>query len=183
MYWCSMFSRSPRSGRTYSWLLLHKDQVYEPSMVSILIPVFSTMWIYLVTLSSTRADSSSHFNPGLCCLSRLIFLLFLVLIFLSNSSRLANHVENEQTNQWLVCHLYPISSTGMNNSEYSIHHLASSCISSVMEIAPPSPCKISASVSLLDSIGQNMRVSIVPESMVSSKGQFASSKLSINRDT
>jgi len=77
--------------------------------------------------------------------SRLIFLIFLVSIFLSNSSQLANHVENEQTKQRSVCHLYPISSTGMNNSEYSIHHLASSCVSSLMEVAPPSPCKISAS--------------------------------------
>ena len=102
-------------------------------------------------------------------MSRLIFLIFLVSIFLSNSPQLANHVENEQTKQRLVCHLYPISSTGMNNSEYSTHHLASSCISSLMEVAPPSPCKISASMSLLDSVGQNMRVSIVLESKVSSK--------------
>jgi len=42
---------------------------------------------------------------------------------------------------------------------------------------------ISVPVSVLDSDWQNLRDSIVLESILSSKGQFASSKLSINRDT
>ena len=42
---------------------------------------------------------------------------------------------------------------------------------------------MSAPMSTVDSEWQNMRGSIVMESILSSKGQFASSKLSINRDT
>ena len=61
--------------------------------------------------------------------------------------------------------------------------VASSRISSPREIAPLSLREISASLSPLDSVWQNLRDSIVMESILSSKGQFASSKLSINRDT
>ena len=42
---------------------------------------------------------------------------------------------------------------------------------------------MSASTPTVDSEWQNMRGSFVMESILSSKGQFASSKLSINRDT
>jgi len=56
-------------------------------------------------------------------------------------------------------------------------------MSSPREVAPLSPREISVTVSLLDTEWQNLRVSIVLESILSSKGQFASSKLSINRDT
>ena len=76
--------------------------------------------------------------------------------------------------------LYPTLSTGMTNTERSIHHLASSW---PREIAPPSPHEISTTVSLSDSAWQNTRDSIVLESILSSKGQSTSSKLSINRDT
>jgi len=62
----------------------------------------------------------------------------------------------------------------------SIHHLASSCIPS---IDPLSPHEISDSASLVDTEWRNLRDSTMLESMLSSKGQFASSKLSINRDT
>ena len=62
----------------------------------------------------------------------------------------------------------------------SIHHLASSCISSIV---PLSPRQISPSVSLVDSEWRNLRDCTMLESILSSKGQFASSKLSINRDT
>jgi len=47
----------------------------------------------------------------------------------------------------------------------------------------PSTRKVLAPVSLLDSVWWNLKVSIVPESILSSKGQFASNKLSINCDT
>jgi len=67
--------------------------------------------------------------------------------------------------------------------KYSTHHLASWSISSPRDVAPLTPREISASLSLLDCEWQNLRVSIVLESILWSKGQFASSKLSINRDT
>jgi len=76
-----------------------------------------------------------------------------------------------------------VSSTGMNSAECSIYHLACSCISSPREVVPVSLCEKSASVSLLDAEWWNMSVSIDLESILSSEGQLASSKLSINRDT
>jgi len=51
-----------------------------------------------------------------------------------------------------------------------------------MEVVPLSPHKISDSVSLADSEWRNLRDSTVLEFRLSSKGQFASSKLSINCD-
>ena len=86
------------------------------------------------------------------------------------------------TNKTMVI-MTSTSSTGINNTESSIYYLASPYISSLKEIAPLSPCGISASLSLLDSEWQNLRDSIVLESILLSKGQFASSKLSINCDT
>jgi len=112
--------------------------------------------------------------------------VLLVSIVLLDSSQLANRVvEYEQKKQWLVrhTHIHLTSSTRMNNTKCFIHHLVSSYISSLREVAPLSPREISASVSLLDSEWQNLRVSIVLESILSSKGQFASSKLNISRDT
>ena len=88
-------------------------------------------------------------------------------------------VENVHTKQWSVRNIHPTPSTRMNNYS-SIHHLTSLCIPS---IDPLSPHEISGSVSLVDSEWRNLRDSTVLESMLSSKGQFASSKLSINRDT
>ena len=88
-------------------------------------------------------------------------------------------VENVHTKQWSVRNIHPTPSTRMNNYS-SIHHLTSLCIPS---IDPLSPHEISASVSLADSEWWNLRDSTMLESMLSSKGQFASSKLSINRDT
>jgi len=120
---------------------------------------------------SARVHSSSHDHPG--------FLYNLPILFIS--VQLTTHVVNNEQKK-ISCRLHPKSSSGMNNIECSIHHLASSCISSYIEVAPLSSRKIS-SVSLLDSEWRNLRDSIVPESILSSKGQFAWSKLSINRDT
>lgn len=50
------------------------------------------------------------------------------------------------------------TSTGMNNAKESIHHLASSNISSPRDVAPLSPRQISASVSLLDAVWRNLRI-------------------------
>jgi len=92
--------------------------------------------------------------------------------FVGINFQFMNHaVGNEQTKQWLVHNIYW--------DEFFIHHLASSLV----EVAPLPPRKISASLSLLDSEWRNLRDSIVMESKLSSKGQFASSKLNINRDT
>ena len=70
-----------------------------------------------------------------------------------------------------------------NYGHKHIHHLASLCISSPRDVALLSSRKILASVSLFDSEWRNLRDSIVLESILSSKGQFASSRLNINRDT
>jgi len=91
----------------------------------------------------------------------------------------AHVLEHVNTKQWSVRNIHRTSSTRMKYIESS-NHLASSCIPS---IDPLSPHEISDSVSLVDSEWWNLRDSIVLESMLSSKGQFASSKLSINRDT
>ena len=133
-------------------------------------------------LPSTRADFSSHCHPGLCRAPRIISLFCWYLL-----SRSIHHnpiiMWWKMNRQWLVRNIHPTSSTSMKNTKYSIHYLASSYISSSMVVTPVSPRGISASVSLLDSEWQNMRVSIVLESILSSKGQFASSKLNINRVT
>ena len=132
----------------------------------------------------------------------IVGVMFLVLVRTCScrSSHLRSPCTNEQTKHELVCHLLfdglwvglllnvnclvrPTSFTRMNNTEYSIHHLASSYIPSPREIAPLSSRKTSASVSLSDSEWRNLKVSIVLESILSFKGQFASSKSSINRDT
>ena len=91
--------------------------------------------------------------------------------------------DGKWTDKRLVHNIHPTSSTGLNNTNCSIRHLASSCISSLREVAPLSPREMSVSVSLLDSVWQNLRDSIVLESILSSEGQSVSSKLSINRDT
>jgi len=97
--------------------------------------------------------------------------------------------DNRENNKLILVHclifqhIHPTSSTGMNNIEFSIHHLASWRISSPREVAPLSPSKISPSVSLLDSEWRNMRDSTIMEFILSSKGQFASSELSINCNT
>ena len=106
--------------------------------------------------------------------------VLLVSIFLLNSSQLANHaVENEQKQ------LVIMSSTSniIYWDECSIHHPASSWIPSLREVGPLSSRQISISVSLLDPEWRNLMDSISLESIISSKGQFASSKLSINRET
>jgi len=132
---------------------------------------------YLI-LPST-ADSLTHCHPGLCRSLPDV----LVSIFSLNSSQIDNHVVEDEQKKWLVRKIHSISSTSMKNTKYSIHDLASSCISSPREVAPVSSCEIFASVSLLDSVWQNLSDSIVMESTLSSKGQFASSKLNINCDT
>ena len=91
--------------------------------------------------------------------------------------------DREWTDKRSVHNIHPTSSTGLNNTNCSIRHLASSCISSLREVTPLSPREMSVSVSLLDSVWQNLRDSIVLEFILSSGGQFASSRLSINRDT
>ena len=64
-----------------------------------------------------------------------------------------------------------------------MHHLAPSCISSPGEVTPLLSRKVFASVSLLSSEWRSLMDSIVLESILSSEGQFASSELSINRET
>ena len=91
-------------------------------------------------------------------------------------------VQDQQTKLRLLWHLHLISS-GTNNTECPIHHLASSCIPSPREATPWSPDEESPSVSLVDSEWQNTRVSIVLESILSPKGQSASNKLNISCDT
>jgi len=91
--------------------------------------------------------------------------------------------DGKWTDKMLVHNIHLTLSTGLNNTKCSICHLTSSCISLLREVTPLSPWKILVSVSLLDSVWQNLRDSIVLESILSSEGQFASSKLSINRDT
>jgi len=101
-----------------------------------------------------------------------------------NSSRLVNHVvEYERTKQWWIFYLHPTPSTGTNKPECPIYYLASSYISSSSEVDPLLLREISASLSVLDPRLLNLKVSIVLWSILSSKGQFASHKLSINRDT
>jgi len=90
-------------------------------------------------------------------------------------------MENVYTKQWLVRNIHRTSSTRMNNTESSI--LLSIILPPYPSIDPLSPHEISDSVSLVDSEWQNLRDSTALESILSSKGQFASSKLSINRDT
>jgi len=136
-------------------------------------------------ITSTLSHFTVDLSRFLESLSSRNYLPFLLVSTVSlNSPQLANHVsENEQSKQWFICNIYPTLSTRTNNTRCPTHHLASSYISSPREEAPLSPRKIPTSVSLLDSVWQNLRDSIVLESMLSSKGQFASSKLSINRDT
>jgi len=146
--------------------------------ISILV-VFSTMWIYLVHCLDSSRFLKSLSSRIMSCTSYYLPSLLLSTISI-HSWQLANVVEDEQTKQYAI---HPTLSTWMNNTRHSIHHLASSCISSPREIVPLSPREISASVSLLDCEWRNMRDSIVMESILSSKGQFASSKLNINCDT
>ena len=151
--------------------MVHKLSVVY---ISILI-LYSTMWIQLVhyfTVDLCRFLESLSF--------RNYFPVLLVSNFLLNSLQLSNHVVGNERKQ--QCHLHLSSSIGMNSAK-SVHHLASSCISSPTKVVILSPHKISVSLSLLDSVWRNLRDSIVPESILSSKGQFASSKLRINRDT
>ena len=151
--------------------MVHKLSV---AYISILV-LYSTTWIQLVhyfTVDLCRFLESLSF--------RNYFPVLLVSIFLLNSLQLANHVVGDERKQ--QCHLHLSSSTGMNSAK-SVHHLASSCISSPTKLVLLSPRKISVSLYLLDSVWRNLRDSIVPESILSSKGQFASSKLRINRDT
>ena len=70
----------------------------------------------------------------------------------------------------------------MKHSYYTVY-IQHYWVSSPREVIPLSSHNISASLSLLDSEWWNLRDSSVLESILSSKGQFASSKLSINRDT
>jgi len=138
--------------------------------------------VHYLILLSTRVDFSSHFHPGFCCAPHVIspFRWYQ----LSRSIHLDSLVMRWRwTEKWLLCHLHSAPSTGMKDTGCSIHHLASSYISSSKELAPLSPHGISASVSQFESEWRNLRVSIMPESILSSKRQFASSKLSINRDT
>jgi len=102
--------------------------------------------------------------------------ILLVSINSTHSSQLTNHLGNEHTRKVTMSNI-------IYWDEHSIHHLASLCTSSPTEVAPLSPRQISASLSLLDSEWQNLSVSIALECILLSKGQFASSKLSINRDT
>jgi len=138
--------------------------------------------VHYLILLSTRVDFSSHFHPGFCCAPHMISLFRWYQ--LSRSIHLDSLVMRWRwTDKWLLCHLHSAPSTGMKDTGCSIHHLASSYISSSKELAPLSPHGISASVSQFESEWQNLRVSIMPESILSSKRQFASSKLSINRNT
>jgi len=91
--------------------------------------------------------------------------------------------DREWTDKRLVHNIHPTLFTGSNNTNCSICHLVSLCISLLREVTSLSPQEMSASVSLLDSVWQNLRDSIVLESILSLEGQSASSKLSINRDT
>jgi len=102
--------------------------------------------------------------------------ILLVSMNSTHSSQLTNHLGNEHTKKVTTPNI-------IYWDECSIHHLASSCISSPTEVAPISPRQISASLSLLDSERQDLTVFIVLECILLSKGQFSSSKLSINRDT
>ena len=133
-------------------------------------------------LLSTRADSSGHCHPvsrrAPCMISPSCW--YQVTRFIHHNSLIMWWELNRK--KWLL-HLRLTSSTRMNNAECSIHHLASSCISSSREVALLLPRKRPVSVSLVDSVWRNLRDSIVLESIFSSKKQFAPSKLSINRDT
>jgi len=129
------------------------------------------------TLSYFTVDSC-RFLESLS--SRNYLSVLLVSIFLLNSSQLANHaVENKQ--KQLVIMLS--TSNIIYWDKCSIHHPASSWIPLLREVGPLSSHQISISVSLLDPEWWNLMDSISLESIISSKGQFASSKLSINRDT
>jgi len=140
----------------------------------------SCLILSYVNITSTL----SHFTVDSCRFleslsSRSYLPVLLVSIFLLNSSQLANHaVENEQ--KQLV--IMSSTSNTIYWDECSIHHPAS-WIPSLREVGPLSSRQISVSVSLLDPEWRNLMDSISLESIISSKGQFASSKLSINRET
>jgi len=107
--------------------------------------------------------------------------VWLVSIFLLDSSQFTNHVVENRQKQLVM------SSTSniIYWDEQCRILYPSSCLfmNSLREVGPLSPRQISASLSLLVSEWRNLMDSIVLESIISSKAQFASSKLSINRET
>jgi len=104
--------------------------------------------IKILNLAMT-ASAWSRFTVK--CLSYYLPFLLVVTVSFDSSQLIIHVVRNEQTNQWLVRNIHLVSSTEMNNTEFSIHNLAfaSSCISSPGKVAPPSSREIYASVSLL----------------------------------
>jgi len=109
--------------------------------------------------------------------SRRFVAVLLVSIVSLHSLQLVYHVMGNEQKKRLLFRLHLTSSTGTSNIKWPIHHLASSCISLHTEIAPLSPRKISASVSLLDSVWQNLRDSTTILLSMSSKSQCASRRL------
>jgi len=137
--------------------------------------------LFHFTIDSSRFLESLSSSITLCTSYDLAVLL--VSIVSIHSLQLVNYAVGDEQKKRLLFRLHLTPSTGASNTKCPIHHLASSCISSPMEIASLLPRKISASISLLDSVLQNLRDSIAILLSMSSQSQCSSRRLSINCDT
>ena len=194
--WLSIHDcRSPETTTYETWYSIHGPWIVDG------VDLHSCFILeYMNALSHFTVDWSRFLES---LLSRIMLYawsdlsVLLVSIVSIHSWQVANHAVGNEQKKRLLCHLHPTSSAKMNNAQCSIHHLASSNISSPREVAPLSPREISASVSLLNSVWWNLRiplcwnlyfcpkVSLPWADWVSTatSGKFSLSKLSINHST
>jgi len=135
----------------------------------------SMKWISILTWANVypNAFQSSHWDPELCVIVYLVWCPCLVYKIHFN---LLIRRWTDKTMDSILHHIPRLTTPNILSIIFPLY------IPSPKEVVPVSFCEASASISRLDSEWWKAMLYIVPEQMFSSTGQFAGSKLSINRD-